>query len=506
MLFNRFYMRNLFSSFDIRLLLRIALIGLSLIAIIVAGVGISCSNFLPVVVVGLLFGIPVLLVVMELGRVDWLILGILVFSIIQRGPLNLVANFSAPDGLILITLIYWALQFVTREKTFSQLQIHGVFWVAIPIIILSEVSGLIFYPHLIDTSTKQITNFLEYLVMFALVLQYCQSIERVEKILRYAVLVGILFMLITIWELNFGIAQFGPHYSLFGNTETAIGYINLETRSLFPLGLVIGFGLFKLKPKLFGFIFTSIALYILAVSTRRSAYLAVLGFGVALLWLNNRRYLPVFIILITIMANIFVFSNPQVSELDELKVTLNRLSTGEFTQGSVTASTIRFNVYVMGVQMFLQHPFWGYGMGGFGKEFYSNPSLGLLAFDSTGLREGTTNQSQSAHSQYFQVLVDYGLIVFMIFLWALWTLIKRSHHLARSNDNRIAVMGKVLFVCQVGWSLVFLFDPLLHGTGTLKPMFFYLSAALILALWRLDQEQIFGSGMVKQGRITKRSW
>jgi O-antigen ligase len=362
--------------------------------------------------------------------------------------------------------------------------------------LLSEIIGVFLYPNHLAASVKTLVNFIEFIIVFLYVLQYCCTIDRVERVLKYAVLVGVILLIITIWEVRFGVIQIGPHYTIFGNRSPQseyeaiyqTGYIALDTRSLFALSLVLWYSLFILKPKWFGFIISIAVIYIFAISTRRDIYIAVIGFFVALFWLNNRKYLAVFAGLVSIMAFMFVFSNPQRSELDDVYMTLDRLSSGELTYGVVSASTIRFNVYIVGIRLFLEHPLWGYGMGGFAKEMYLNPLISSLAFDPAGLEGGTGNESLPAHSQYLQILVDYGLVVFTLFVLALWILIKRSYRLARMDDGRISTIGKTLFVCQVGWAFGFIFESLIHASVNVKPMFFYITAALTLALWRITQK------------------
>jgi O-antigen ligase len=459
---------------------------------VIAGLSLGTGYYWPLMITMAVFGIWAVFLIMNAGREDLIIFLILGFSIVQRGPLNIVANISILEFLVGAVLLWFLFHLLLHKSEFSLGMLPRPVWIALAFMVTSEIIGVILYPGFLNVSYKVLINFIEFIVVLLMTLRYCRKVGDVERILKYAVLVGMIAMLITVWEIYFGVLQTGPHYTVFGNKDItsastqglSFGYIALDTRFLLPFSLTLWYAVFKIKPKALGMGIAAMALVILAVSTRRTIYLSVIVSVIALFWLQNRKYAVIISILAVVLGYIYVFSNPLVNDLGDLSLTMQRIASGQWVSGAVSGSTVRFNLYVIAVRLSLTHPFWGYGMGGFAKEIYNNSSVASLAFDSTYLENGTANAALTTHSQYLEVLLDYGAVVLVLFVAAMWLLIRRSYLLSHNNDNRISSLAKVLFVCQAGWAIAAIFESLFHATS-LKSIFFYVSAALILSLMRV---------------------
>lgn len=98
----------------------------------------------------------------------------------------------------------------------------------------------------------------------------------------------------------------------------------------------------------------------------------------------------------------------------------------------------RLNMKIVGLEMFLKSPIWGYGLEGY------------------RLHSGIGGYS---HDMFIETLVNYGLLGFCLFFSYYFLVLKRSWELFRMRIPGLGVVALWIFVCFVGIAASHLFRP-----------------------------------------------
>ncbi|MEM7070326.1 MAG: O-antigen ligase family protein [Pseudomonadota bacterium] len=136
---------------------------------------------------------------------------------------------------------------------------------------------------------------------------------------------------------------------------------------------------------------------------------------------------------------------------------LSQLSVDGFTLGEVKSSIIhRLQIWVSSLYLLVDQPFaflTGVGLGGYSyyypsvglKYYHFFPSLGLPA-DSKFFNPGQT------HNEYLQILVDTGIIGFLLLLVLMFFMLKRINHLDNLKYQAIsASVILLLLICLISF-------------------------------------------------------
>jgi O-antigen ligase len=127
------------------------------------------------------------------------------------------------------------------------------------------------------------------------------------------------------------------------------------------------------------------------------------------------------------------------------------------------------------------------GCNTFGLELYSRPeyldapsAYYIFPHWSAATRAGTS------HNDYLQVLVDFGLLGFGLFIYLLFSIIKRSYiNFKVAEDQFLKNSSLALFISLVSISAAFMVTSILYPVGNLLGVFFWYNIGLIIAIKKI---------------------
>jgi O-antigen ligase len=345
--------------------------------------------------------------------------------------------------------------------------------------------GLIRFPELFLTaSLKPFLQLIEYLLVFLCVVNLVKFPKDVKKYVKLEVFCGLILASITLYEAYFGTFTFKDQ-PIFLNTY----YIYRQELKINPSLMLLLIPTFwfiiffiRKRPYLIGFI--PLFLYVFILSSSRSLYLGVLGGIVGMLYLRNISKIA----LLSIIGFIIVWFNldilaPKVNEIFESIF-------GYFTNpyDLRTSSTVgRLILIKIALSMFLKHPLWGYGINGFGMEFYS--TFGLTDYGRLDFLKGFLDPNTpcaDTHNQYLQILADHGIVALILFSYLIVKVMKISlNNYKKANDPFLKDVSGALFVSLVSFLFAFLGVVILETDNNITPMIFWFNIGLIYSIKRM---------------------
>jgi len=402
---------------------------------------------------------------------------LLLLSIFSRGVFNIMGDITLFDISLLILSGSIIIRQVSIKKSLKFSKEGKVFVVLLSIIIFSEALGFIRFPGIfISASFKPFLQLIEYLLVFLCAVYLIKTPKDIKKYVGFEVFCGLLLAVVTLYEANFGIFTFRDQ-PIFLNTYYAyLGELKINPSLMLLFIPTFWFIVFLARKKLYLFGFIPILIYIFIISSSRSLYLGILGGVIGLLYLKNvSRVALVLIICIVVGVFNLSFVKPKVSEVYES-------FEGYFSDPYAfpysikkTSTEGRFVLIKTDLLMTLRHPFWGYGINGFGMELYSRSDLRDTSGDNTFLEwfGAPLTPFGDTHNQYLQILVDHGIVAFFLFLYLMIKMLRISlNNYKKTNDRFLKDVSRALFISLVSLLFAFLGVVLLETDNNITPMVF----------------------------------
>lgn len=283
-------------------------------------------------------------------------------------------------------------------------------------ILISLFIGVIF----IDDITVSINNmislmrYMQIISVFILVLLYKLKVHEVKFILK-------LMYLNAIFVAVYGIVQtlniqsmsyemqlwFGRTYSVFTSTGPNALSIYMSFYILSALSFIINKSI-KLKYKVLNFIFLLIFSIPFVFSFSRTGYVALFISAIFLLLMNRKKYLPFYFIVsvIVIRSNAIIY---------------DRLISYTFSNGLDVSSIGRLEYWKAAIQTIIHYPISGVGFNGFS-------TIGL---NYTNFFDSLIN----VHNEYLQLLVNSGIVGFILFISIIILLFKSGMKFRSKNSD-----------------------------------------------------------------------
>jgi len=429
----------------------------------------------------------ILLVSISIFGISILLPVILFLSIVSRGVFNLVGVITPFDVLVFIlsgSLIAKRIFIKTGSKVSKE---GKVFIILLSIVVLTEVLGFLRFPDLFfGASLKPFLQLIEYLLVFFCVVSIIKTPKDIKKYVGLEILCGILLASITLYEAYFGVFTFGDQ-PIFLNTY----YIYRQQLKINPSSMLLLIPTFWLticlvRTRPYLVVVIPMFIYVFIISSSRSLYLGILGGMVGILYVRNVSTMALVSIggLIIILFNLD-FIAPMVDEVFQGVF-------GYFTDpyslaGSSTVG--RIGLIETAFFMFLQHPFWGYGINGFGMEFYSSYFLkthpGIINFVQWfGTPEAVPHGA--AHNQYLQILADHGLVALILFSYLIIKMLRISlNSSTRADAPFLKDVSQALFLSLLSFLFAFFGVVLLETANTILTMIFWFNLGLIYSMKRI---------------------
>jgi O-antigen ligase len=365
-----------------------------------------------------------------------------------------------------------------------------VFIILLSIVVFTEVLGFLRFPDLFfGASLKPFLQLIEYLLVFFCVVSIVKTPSDIKKYVRLEVLCGILLASIILYEANFGVFTFGDQ-PIFLNTY----YVYREELKINPSSMLLLIPTFWLticlvRTRPYLIVLVPMFIYVFIVSSSRSLYLGILGGMVGMLYIRNIPRMT----LVTVAAVIIILFNLDfiVPKVNEVVGAIFGYFTDPYSLAE--SSTVgRIGLIETSLFMVLQHPFWGYGINGFGMEFYSSYFLknhpGIINFVQWfGTPE--TVPHGAAHNQYLQILADHGLVALILFSYLIIKELKISLNNSKKADALfLKDVSQALFLSLLSFLFAFCGVVLLEATNTILPMIFWFNLGLIYSMKRIFEK------------------
>ncbi len=437
----------------------------------------------------LLMAVPLVFLIGYKG----LLIGLILASIVTRGLLNVFGPITIFDGLFALLSLYLLFSGRLQRTGGPMSRELKVFWALMGVILLSQIAGLIRYPlgTYYNVSLKSAIQMIEFFFIMWFIIQTVQTEEDVRWLVQSEVACGLFFAVVTFYELNFGVFTFGVQ-PIFGNTLSgAPGLaVNLKSFKLGPNSIPLLISatwlmLLTFRSRFWTYAVLPFVLLVFSQTSSRTMFLAFTAGMVGLLFLRGiTRKLGVLVISIVILAFTVEIVAPQVSEItNSIQSYINSPQTAD------DSSTFgRLVLLEIAPQLWLRHPFLGYGINGFGLELFSNPEFIRSARVPLGeWLQGIGGPAGRVHNQYMQVLVDHGIIAFLLFIYLLFLVFRRAHrNFKEAPTPYLRQVSQALLVSYVSVLAALMAVGLpSYGGNNLLQLFFYYNLGLIMAIHRI---------------------
>lgn len=253
-----------------------------------------------------------------------------------------------------------------------------------------------------DMTTQRLVSYVQLLLMIWLIWEFARDDERQLSLLAAYVMGGWVASLSTLYNFvtgtgdNVGFAD--GRYAAEGSNENELG-ITLAI-SLVMAGYLMAR---KKAPRILWFAYVPVCLLAVLLTGSREAFIAIL-IAVLVFPLTMRSYSRaekkiggIALILVTAIGLAFV-----------PRTTWERIGTigSEISQGTLTKRT---DIWRAGLDVYRDHPFLGVGAGAYGPSVYKQLDIDYVA-----------------HNSYLSILVELGVVGFILFLILLAALMRSA--------------------------------------------------------------------------------
>ncbi|NIM91387.1 MAG: hypothetical protein GTO17_10625 [Candidatus Aminicenantes bacterium] len=419
-----------------------------------------------------------------------LLLLLLLLSIFSRGVFNIMGDITLFDISLIILSGSIIIRKISIKKSFKFRKEGKVFVVFMSIIIFSEALGFIRFPGIfISASFKPFLQLIEYLLVFMCAVYLIRTPKDIKKYVGFEVFCGLLLAVVTLYEANFGIFTFRDQPIFLNTYYPFLGELKINPSLMLLFIPTFWLVVFLARKKLYLFGLIPFLVYIFILSASRSLYLGILGGVIGLLYLKNiSRVALVLIICIVVGAFNISFVKPKVSEVYE---SFEGYFSDPYTfpySIKKTSTAGRFVLIKTALLLTLRHPFWGYGINGFGMELYSRSDLKDSSGNNVFLDWFGTPLTpfSDTHNQYLQILADHGILALVIFFYLIIKMLKISlNNYKKANDRFLKDVSRALFISLVSLLFAFLGVVLLETDNNITPMIFWFNLGLIYSIKRL---------------------
>jgi len=368
----------------------------------------------------------------------------LITLLIASLPLQLATGPFLPDLTVSITAIFFLL-YSFNKRIFK---IYQNFFFLILFVFYIYILTISFFSKNVYLSLSSSLFYIRFII-FSLFVCYIINLNKefFFRSLFYILTFLILFLLIDSY------LQFFTKHNLFGfykteqhrlsgifRDEYILGSFMLKIFPLF-LGLLFYFSIFNKINKIFLILFFSIYFSLIIISGERSAIFLLLILILFLLIIPSPiRSLILSILFITILiAIICIIFNPQVY-FRLIETTLSGLFQNEQLK---IISYVHHDIYMTAYSIFLDNQIFGIAP----KMFREYCFLEIYSFRENGC---TTHP----HNYYLQILLETGIIGFLIIITFLIYLFKKSKSLFM--DNLLSYNYKYFNICIILSLLIYL--------------------------------------------------
>lgn len=302
-----------------------------------------------------------------------------------------------------LTLLIVGFSWLTRMAVYKQLGLIRQTPLNRPILlyaascIVSTGLGILFGTVRPLTGFFFVLKYLEYFVVYFLVVNHLTEERQVKRFLFTAVLTAALVSVFALAQIPAGGRVTAPFEGKEGEPNTLGGYL------VFMLAIFLG--LASETPGLFtrlGWLYLSgLAFLPLLYSLSRSSWLATLPMLLTLLLAVPRRGLLVGLFSAALLVGPFVAPREVVERIQYTYA--QPTERGQVKVGGVrfdTSTSARFESWTVGLHGWMQAPLFGHGVTGF----------------------------RFMDAQYVRVLVEMGLTGFAVFAWLLACLVRQARH------------------------------------------------------------------------------
>jgi O-antigen ligase len=200
---------------------------------------------------------------------------------------------------------------------------------------------------------------------------------------------------------------------------------------------------------------------------------------------RNTKYLLLFSIILILLL-LTQTSTKISSQFNDLVYGLKQDPT--YKSGSTSQRLI---YYELGIRASLKNPLFGIGQDGFSFVHKLYPGIiGQVNIPFSNYFSAQYHYSQTAHSQYTQVLVDMGIIGFAAFIWLLYSILRYSYKNYNSIDDKyLKNLNMGIIFAFLGWYGTFAgHSSLLYTTNGIQSLFWIL-CGLVVASRRITETQ-----------------
>jgi len=300
-----------------------------------------------------------------------------------------------------------------------------------------------------DASISKTITILQ-LVVFAIVsYSFFASEKNVEHIIK-SIFVGGLFMCF------YTIYYYGTNYifeSMIYGQRLGNEINQINTMGMYAsLTLILGIYYFLYNQKKI-YILTSIVSFIIALSSGSRKALIMIIFGTLFLIIFKYGMKKIYKIIPVLGAFILVYT--LVMALPMFELVQQRMNTfiNIFTdEGKVdNSTTVRLEMIEFGLTKFEKNPFLGYGINNYGI-----------------LYKQYTGWSTYAHNNYIELLVDIGIVGFLIYYLAyIYLIYKLIHLIAKKHKEALIIMAIILTQILMDFGMVSYYNKMTYVYLTL---------------------------------------
>lgn len=418
----------------------------------------------------------------------WLPLVLLMgMSFFSRGVWNVWGDITVADLLFGYMGLRVALALSERRSANilrgNRLLCSLFIWMGL--IIAGSIVAIASFPaSALSFSVKTIVQQVEFFILCAYLVYFFTPAD-IRLLTRLEIVSGLGLACVVLYEATHGTIELMGASEVFGSRYSELH----RSFTLNPSAILLLIPTFWLVVMLVQRIWLRLPLlmlllYVFAVSTSRTLYLMLIAGIVIYLGFTRspRRWIPIALSILLVGSIVWSIVAPEVKEV--FWGTRDFLS-GQVASGKPLGTTQRILTWLIAFRVMLKSPLFGSGVNGFGLNIHYNPELRLMSpLVPDDWANPTKNLAVQAHSQYFQVLADHGIVGFILFFFFLkdiWRRHKRAWQNATSDYFKrvslaLLVSFSSLLVGFVGHSLLYRI-----GSNLVQLSFWY-NIALILLL------------------------
>jgi teichuronic acid biosynthesis protein TuaE len=241
----------------------------------------------------------------------------------------------------------------------------------------------------------------------------------------------------------------------------------------------ISYSLFKYSReillKISGAVLVLSAVYLIFFTSSRANMIALVLEALAILFLlvkkRQFKYLKKVVILLIICALVFVFiysssDNYLSTRFGKLKGEISNLATGDASIES------RRNLIKNGL-IFLRNN-WFLGVGAGNNEWYQG-NRGV--YDTLG--------KTSMHNWWMEILVDYGIFIFIFYIMFYFILLRRLYEATWSETRIISIFSESIFLGLIGFSIASISSSSIFSNRTI--WFFFATAVIVVNMYKREK-------------------